>query len=356
MNSARRALTLARFGRKAATSQPRIQALCRRLQSTYVRPATGVNPAYDEAVKIIDAYAAKKAAETEVAAKELAQAQGSGTATEAQISALKKKWFDLAVEAEINDPEVLWSAKQGKYDLSRPVFLHLREQAWRGRPLEILMQRLLQMFVLPDMLDPRDVGTPSAQLNIALASSPDSVLEPGSIIDPSEAREQPEIELVKSHEDSRLHTLVMVDLDEPLEMQQTFREQFHWVVANLPFSKSQSKAKPADGLTLLPYVPPHPAKGTPNHRYAFVLFEQGENGSSTMESVEVSRDSVLRSFAAQHDLRLAGISFFRASWNESVDDVYRDVLKQAPPNFGEAPTPRSDIGPDGRKINVYENY
>ncbi|KAJ2100229.1 mitochondrial 54S ribosomal protein YmL35 [Coemansia sp. RSA 376] len=354
MNAARHVLTLARFGCKVAARQPRTQL--RRLQSTYVKPASGVNPAYDEAVKIIDAYAAKKAAEAKAAATELAQAQGSGSATDEQLSALKKKWFDLAVEAEINDPEVLWSAKQGEYDLTRPVFLHLREQAWRGRPLEILMQRLLQMFVLPDLLDPRDVGTPSAQLNIALPANPQDVLEPGSLIDPSEAREQPEIEMVKFHEDSRLHTLVMVDLDEPLETQQTFREQFHWVVANLPFSKSQSKANIAEGLTLLPYVPPHPARGTPNHRYAFVLFEQGENGSNRLESVEVSRDSVLRTFAAQHDLRPAGISFFRASWNESVDDVYRDVLQQTPPNYGVAPTPRSDIGPDGRKINVYENY
>ncbi|KAJ2813426.1 mitochondrial 54S ribosomal protein YmL35 [Coemansia furcata] len=354
MNAARHVLTLARFGCKVAASQPRTQL--RRLQSTYVKPATGVNPAYDEAVKIIDAYAAKKTAEATAAAGELAQARGSGTVNEEQIGALKKKWFDLAVEAEINDPEVLWSAKQGKYDLTRPVFLHLREQAWRGRPLEILMQRLLQMFVLPDLLDPRDVGTPSAQLNIALAANPQDVLEPGSIIDPSEAREQPEIELVKFHEDSRLHTLVMVDLDEPLETQQTFREQFHWVVANIPFSKSQSKANIADALTLLPYVPPHPARGTPNHRYAFVLFEQGENGSNRLESFEVSRDSVLRTFAAQHDLRPAGISFFRASWNESVDDVYRDVLQQTPPNYGIAPTPRSDIGPDGRKINAYENF
>ncbi|KAJ2001146.1 mitochondrial 54S ribosomal protein YmL35 [Coemansia thaxteri] len=353
MNAARSALTLARFGRKAAGVPPQFRLL--RQQSTYARPAAGVNPAYDESVKLIDAYATKKRAEAELAAKELAQAEGSGASCE-HVSALKKKWFDLAVEADINDSEVLWNAKNGLFDLTRPVYLHLKEQAWRGRPLEILMQRLLQMYVLPDLLDPRDVGTPEAQLNLTLSGSPDLILEPGSIISPSDAREQLEIELVKFHEDSRLHTLVMVDLDEPLEAQQTFREQFHWVVANLPFSKSQSKANTADGLVLLPYIPPHPARGTPAHRYAVVLFEQGEGGLKRLEATNVSRDSVLRNFVAQHGLRPAGISFFRASWTEAVDDIYRDVLKQTPPNYGVPPTLRSDIGPDGRKINVYKNY
>ncbi|KAI7834791.1 phosphatidylethanolamine-binding protein [Kickxella alabastrina] len=348
-------LALRRLGRRETTSLLKACAITRRQQSTYARPATGINPAYDEAMKVIEAYKIKKTAEAQAAAKELKQAQDAGAAAE-QIGELKNKWFSLAVESEIKDSEVLWNAKNGNFDLSRPVYLYLKKQAWRARPLEILMQRLLQMFVLPDLLDPRDVGMPEAQLNITMNGSGTSAIEPGSIVEPSEAREQLDIELVTFHEDSRMHTLVMVDLDEPFEEQQTFREQFHWVVSNLQFSKSQTKADTSAGNVLLPYIPPHPAKGTPVHRYAVVAFEQAEAGQQRIESAAVGRDSVLRDFAAQQQLRPVGISFFRSSWNESVDAVYRDVLNRTPPNYGPMPALRKDIGPDGRKINTYENY
>ncbi|KAI9504025.1 phosphatidylethanolamine-binding protein, partial [Coemansia spiralis] len=244
--------------------------------------------------------------------------------------ALEKQWFDLSVEAEINDSEVIWNTRHGIYDLSRPVYQHLKEKEWRGRPLEVLMQRLLQMFVLPDLLDPRVVGTPESQLNVTLSGS--DTLEPGSIISPADARQQPEIELVSFHDDTRLHTLVMVDLDEPFVEKQTFREQFHWVAANLPFSRLHTKAVIDASNVMLPYIPPHPAKGTPNHRYAFAVFEQGESGQEKLEGIDVSRDMVLRNFVSQHGLRLVGISFFRASWDESVDEVYREVLKAEPPS------------------------
>ncbi|KAJ2879705.1 mitochondrial 54S ribosomal protein YmL35 [Coemansia asiatica] len=348
MNTAARMFSLGRLGRQ----QLRANTLKLRLQSTYTRPATGVNLAYDEALKILDAYKAKKTAEAEAAAESLKRAQDSGESAE-KISELKKKWFDLAVESEIKDSEVLWNARNGKFDLSRPVYQYLKEKAWLARPLEVLMQRLLQMFVLPDLLDPRVVGTPESQLNIAMSG--ESSIEPGIVIDPSKAREQLDIELVTFHEDTRLHTLVMVDLDEPFEQQQTFREQFHWVVTNLPFSMNQISADISAGNVLLPYIPPHPAKGTPAHRYAVVALEQPENGQQRIDVAEVSRDMVLRDLVAQHGLRTVGISFFRASWNESVDSVYREVLNMPPPSYGPMPVPDTTIGPDGRKINIYEH-
>ncbi|KAJ1966176.1 mitochondrial 54S ribosomal protein YmL35 [Dipsacomyces acuminosporus] len=352
MSAASRMFALARFGQRA-TALPRAFSI--RQQSTYKKPAAGVNPAYDEALKIINAYKIKKTAEAEAASKELKDAQARNAGAE-EISALKQKFFSLAVEAEINDSEVLWNARRGNFDITRPVYLHLKEQAWRARPLEVLMQRLLQMFVLPDLLDPRDVGTPEAQLNISLPGSSESPIEPGIVIDPKDARDQLDVELVTFHDEPRLHTLVMVDIDEPLAEQQTFREQFHWVVANVSYSKTKTKAEANEGDMLLPYIPPHPARGSPTHRYAVVAFEQGEGGQKRIEGVDVSRDLVLREFAAQNELRPVGISFFRANWSESVDEVYRDILKLPAPSYGPMPETRSDIGPDGRKINAYANY
>ncbi|KAI9482142.1 mitochondrial 54S ribosomal protein YmL35 [Coemansia sp. RSA 989] len=348
MHAVSRALALKTSLRRVATLQTGA-----RFQSTYKKPATGVNPAYDEALKVIEAYSAKKAAEADAAAAELKRAQES-QADAKVISELKQKWFQLAAESRINDGEVLWNARQGNYDLTQPVYQHLKQQAWRGRPLEILMQRLLQMFVLPDMLDPRAFGIPDAQLNIALPES--GVIEPGSIVDPSNVREKPEIELVNFHDEPRLHTIVMLDLDEPYEAEQTFREQFHWVVTNVAFSKLRPKADIASGTELLPYIPPHPAHGTPKHRYVVVALEQGSDGQEQMGEVQVSRDMTLRDFIKEHNLRPVSASFFRSSWNESVDEVYSDVLKMPSPRYGPMSKTPQHIGPDGREKYAYANY
>ncbi|KAJ1760474.1 mitochondrial 54S ribosomal protein YmL35 [Coemansia sp. RSA 2167] len=326
-------------------------ALAVRHQSTYKQPATGVNPAYDEALEVIRAYSEQKAHEATLAHTELQKAQDAG-ADSSTLRALKKAWFDLRVESRINDGEVLWNARNGRFDLTEPVYEHLKQNEWQGRPLEILMQRLLQMFVLPDMLDPRFVGTPESQLNLQLARG---VVEPGSVVDPSSAKERPGIELMTFHDEPRLHTIVMVDLDEPCEAEQTFREQFHWIVSNVSASKMQNTADLDKGTELLAYVPPHPAHGTPMHRYVVAVLEQPEDGQQRLDSAQVSRDMNMRDFVTEHSLRVVGLSFFRAEWNESVDDVYRDVLKQAAPRYGPITIPPKNVGPDGRMKYAYEN-
>ncbi|KAJ1853620.1 mitochondrial 54S ribosomal protein YmL35 [Coemansia sp. RSA 1822] len=322
-----------------------------RHQSTYKQPATGVNQAYDEALQVIRAYSEQKAHEATLAHTELQKAQDSG-ADASTLSALKKKWFDLRVESRINDGEVLWNARNGRFDLTEPVYEHLKQNEWQGRPLEILMQRLLQMFVLPDMLDPRFVGTPESQLNLKLEQG---VVEPGSVVDPASARERPGIELMTFHDEPRMHTIAMVDLDEPCEAEQTFREQFHWIVSNVRASKMQNTADTGAGTELLEYVPPHPAHGTPMHRYVVAVLEQPNNGQQRLDSARVSRDMTMRDFVTEHSLRVVGLSFFRAAWTESVDDVYRDVLKQAAPRYGPITMPPKNVGPDGRMKYAYEN-
>ncbi|KAJ2759562.1 mitochondrial 54S ribosomal protein YmL35 [Coemansia nantahalensis] len=208
------------------------------------------------------------------------------------------------------------------------------------------------------MLDPRFVGTPEAQLNVTLDDGSGAAIEPGSVVDPAAAREEPKVELIAFHDEPRLHTLLMVDLDEPCEETQSFRENLHWAVANVPLSRSQSAVGAGSGTVLLPYLPPHPAHGTPAHRYVFAAFEQGDGGQAQIDAsaAAVDRATTVRELVEAHGLRPVGLSFVRAAWNESVDSVYRDVLGQPAPRFGAPEPPRADIGPDGRPISTYANF
>lgn len=89
------------------------------------------------------------------------------------------------------------------------------------------------------------------------------------------------------------------------------------------------------GDLVLPYIAPHPAKGTDLHRYTIVLFQQTDrvNNISPLERDHFS----LHSLAEDLSLTPAGIHFWRSRWTQfgkdSISNVYRNSLQQDEPTF-----------------------
>lgn len=99
----------------------------------------GSLPVYDEALAYIEADAA-------ALRRKLEESKQSGEAQEDYLDALD-------IVSEINRPAVRAQFVKGEYDLSQPVFRHLREQSWRlGGALERLVERIQLMHVLPDVV------------------------------------------------------------------------------------------------------------------------------------------------------------------------------------------------------------
>jgi large subunit ribosomal protein L35 len=80
----------------------------------------------------------------------------------------------------------------------------------------------------------------------------------------------------------------------------------------------------------VPYIPPHPANGTPYHRYCVFLFE---NPNPTAE-VDVSQAMIdasrsefdLRKFVTEHGFKTdqaGGAHFWRQVWDPTVSEIYR---------------------------------
>ena len=81
-----------------------------------------------------------------------------------------------------------------------------------------------------------------------------------------------------------------------------------------------------------PWIPPHPQRGTPYHRYVIMLVPQADP-RQPLDIPVVSDQARLgfnyRAFAAQHGLdatKGGGIFMFREVWDETVSKIYSDVL------------------------------
>lgn len=61
---------------------------------------------------------------------------------------------------------------------------------------------------------------------------------------------------------------MQVDADAPTPEQRTDAPYCHWLVTNIPNGAVRR------GSVVVPYAPPAPPKGSPRHRYVFLLYEQ----------------------------------------------------------------------------------
>ncbi|KAK4704677.1 hypothetical protein P7C70_g1530, partial [Phenoliferia sp. Uapishka_3] len=300
--------------------------------ASYAAPLkAGQIPAYDQALLFL---AKDKAARLEQL-EELKKEEG----------VTKEVLEKVEVEAWVNDPETRWRAKASLGDMSKPVYRHLAERAWRKEgDLAILMQRVTQMSITPDLLPSI---SPIADVRIAIGGntivpgvfakpsevSTNFARKPGSRlkIDPVQTREAPEIKVQVYHAEERLYTLLMIDPGEsnPFSFVSSFIKIESWTYPSL-FVRCARRVNPklyhlrplaaaldSPNITLsststtilpslpahLPYIPPHPQRGTPYHRYTFLLLAQ----SAPVEFSGVEREAFdTRAFLKEYGMEAEG--------------------------------------------------
>ncbi|GAA5999639.1 mitochondrial 54S ribosomal protein mL38 MRPL35 [Rhodotorula paludigena] len=269
----------------------------------------------------------------------LAYIQQDREAKLASLEQLKKDGADQAtlekveVEAWSNDPEVRWRAKNGQADYSQPVYRHLAERAWRKEgDLAILMQRVTQMHVTPDLL--AEI-VPAADVRLQVAGE---TIEPGVFTLPAQTRQGFEVSAQVYHAEERLYTLLVVDPDVPDEFNQTFQTFSHLLTPNIPLSATSPATLPISSLPAThAYVPPHPQRGTPYHRYTTLLLEQSSPLTLEGDAAPARERFNVREFVAQHGLTPRGVSFFRQKWDAEVSDIWRELYNTPEPRYGRPP-------------------
>ncbi|KAI0344248.1 PEBP-like protein [Trametopsis cervina] len=331
--------------RKKFTSRPSI-TLERPRQ--YSRPVSrGVLPVYDLALKYIKQDANN--IEVELAALQ-AQLKSEELSPEEKAQ-LTEKAAILEVQSAINLPSVRWKARNGMADMSKAVYRRILEQRWREEgELDLLMERIHTMNVVPDLLPSLH---PSIDLRLNFPAAPLSggrrsirrkpeKVEPGVFLLPEQTRKPPHLYVTVFHPEQRLYTLVMVDLDVPDTANSSFRPYLHWLQPNISLhALSRELTLPTTHTT---YIPPHPQRGTPYHRYAVVLLPQQSAEHIDVPAItDAERLGFdLRAFSQKFGLdgsKGGGAHMWREQWDPTVSEIYRETLKLEEPVFGRMPKP-----------------
>ncbi|KAI0063088.1 PEBP-like protein [Artomyces pyxidatus] len=257
---------------------------------------------------------------------------------------------------KVNLPDVRWKAANGLADMNQKVYRHLIEQRWREEgALDLLMERLHQMHVIPDAVSSFH---PSVDLRVNFPEPPPAdvyrrtrikrryqPVEPGVLLLNEQTRKPPHLYTTVFHTDTRLYTLMMVDLDVPDEANESFTTYLHWLQPNIPLSATTPFPLPMPNAHV-PYVPPHPARGTPYHRYVLLLLPHATPAARVDPGQVERRGFNVREFVDVHGLGLGkgigepgggGAHMWRSIWDEESSRIWREVLKQPEPRFGVAP-------------------
>ncbi|KAH9963506.1 phosphatidylethanolamine-binding protein [Russula dissimulans] len=295
--------------------------------------APGVIPAYDEAVAYIRADAAALQAEADALRSRLEKGQVLAGGVEDAKNMLNV----LEVMAQVNLPEVRWKAANGMADMSQKVYRHLVEQRWRNEgALDLLMERLYQMHVIPDILPDLQ---PTVELRVVFPEAPPKnvvlrartkrktlPVEAGVFLVNEQTRRPPKLYTTVFHPEPRLYTLLMVDPDVPDEDNQTFKTFLHWLHWLTPI------------CCTYPLSSPHPALGTPYHRYVLLLLpHEDPTLKLSLPPGPLERDAFdVRRFVQEHALRTdeGGAFMWRAVWDEESSRIWETVIKKPEPRYG----------------------
>ena len=218
--------------------------------------------------------------------------------------------------------------------MNRPIYRHLADRKWRSYRRKILMQRISQMYIVPDMLPHLD---PTADVSLRFDRSRHRTLQPGEFVDSTVSEVPPSLSVQVFDKGPRLVSVAVVDQDVPDEKRDGFGSRCHFLAVNIPLSPTVrsiplSKLNEEEQI-VLPWLPPYAQKGAPYHRLAVFVMQQDydddKNGVEKKLDVKTLRENPIyardgfkiRKFVDKELLRPIGMHLFRSKWDEGTDAV-----------------------------------
>ncbi|KAF2102586.1 PEBP-like protein, partial [Rhizodiscina lignyota] len=257
----------------------------------------------------------------------------------------------LKVQADINDPLVKRKFEDGFGDMSKPVYRHLADQKWRSYEHKIVMQRITQMNVIPDVLPTID---PIVQLNISFKGKR---VQHGERLNTDKTEHAPTLRMQAFDQGERLVTIAVVDSDVPNVEEDDFDHRCHALFTNVrvsPTSGVVDLGEVAQESTVMPWYPPHAQKGSPWHRLSVWILQQPEDvtiDKNALSEKYTRNTFTMRRLVSQFPLKPIGVTMFRTSWDETTKDVMeRNGIEGADIEFKKAPiTPMRYKKKDGAR-------
>ncbi|KAL8736008.1 MAG: hypothetical protein Q9166_000570 [cf. Caloplaca sp. 2 TL-2023] len=245
---------------------------------------------------------------------------------------MQKYLEELKILADINDPVIKKRFEDGEGDMNRPIYRYLANRQWRQYRRLILMQRINQMHVVPDVVTYLD---PTAEVKLSFGRhSAQSRIEtqPGEFVESQNSEIPPQINIQVFDQGERYVSIVVVDPDVPNVETDSFDSRCHFLAVNVPISPtspSVSLSQLSDESQILrPWLPPHAQKGSPYHRLAVFILEQKDGQKLDLQSLRRTLDSQAAQFNVRSSMdkihaELIGVHLFRTIWDNATAGVMR---------------------------------
>ncbi|KAL8692767.1 MAG: hypothetical protein Q9218_002274 [Villophora microphyllina] len=256
-----------------------------------------------------------------------AEKYGGEFAKKGRLVRMQKYLERLKILADINDPVIKKRYEDGDGDMNRPIYRYLADRQWRQQRRLIMMQRINQMHVVPDVLSTLD---PTAEVRMTFGRR---TVQPGEFVNSRLSEEPPRLNIQVFDKGERHVSIVIADPDVPNVETDDFDSRCHFLAVNVPVSPTSTSVPlfkpPEDAQILRDWLPPHAQKGSPYHRLIVLVLEQ-KNGkiSETKELENIVRrigDFSIRSLMGRLQSKAIGAHLFRTIW----DDATAEVMQRA---------------------------
>jgi large subunit ribosomal protein L35 len=207
--------------------------------------------------------------------------------------------------------------------MNKPIYRHLADKKWREYKRVLVLQRITQMSVVPDVLASVD---PVASVDI---SFPNAKVQPGDFVQSIHSQLPPILNVQVFDSGSRLVTVAVVDSDVPDFENDNFIHRCHGAFANIEITPTNGEINLADYVgkadsELQTWTPPYALKGSPYHRLSVFVLQQPENERVNIEDLKqwVPRDNIVtRRLMSKAKMDVVGVTMFRTQWDEGTLEV-----------------------------------
>ena len=309
---------------------------------------------FQEARKVLLADRQEKLAQIESTRNKIARVQAlsvEGPAGEnwkkSKVKPLQLYLNRLKIRADINDPLVKKRFEDGKGmvkndfvlarhsllihpclgDMRKPIYRFLADRKWREYQRKILVQRITQMRVTPDVL-PHCDPTVETTLYFGRRKVP-----PGEFVQAMTSFTPPTLNVQMFERGEKLVTVAVADPDVPNVEKDSFDYKVHYLAVNIPISVISTRINfsglSADSQIVFPWLPPVAQKGSPYHRLSIFVLEQKNSEPldyAAVKESETDRDNTtLRSIQRRYSLKPIGAHLFRTRWDGTTEEVMKQI-------------------------------
>ncbi|KAK0356390.1 mitochondrial 54S ribosomal protein YmL35 [Friedmanniomyces endolithicus] len=277
-----------------------------------------------------------------------------------RVRSMGRRLEEMKVMADINDPMVKKKFEDGQGDMTKPIYRHLADAQWRSYKRQILVQRLTQMNVIPDVLPALE---PIVSTGLAFPTTSSTTparsrlkrVQHGDFVSSTLSSQPPTLWIQPYNKGTRLCTVAVVNPDVPNVEKDGFDHRCHFLAVNIPISPINTRVRLGElgstsenkGDVLLPWLPAYAQKGAPYQRMSIIVLEQPSPTltpilttllGAVAESQELDAESAsqdprynvrdgfnLRSFVDRYGLKAVGADLFRTKWDEGTAGVMQQA-------------------------------